>query len=268
VTPHSAQGVTLLGEAGAAPHSVWLAGTEIPVTLFFQSSVAAPSLRSLRLGLRRGDAEVTAWEGWPLPEYPPATWPAGALVQVPAGLQLPGDMAAGEYDLTLGIGGTQGGASVAPATLARVTVTRRAASFMALQSAHRLDPPVQFGTHVELIGYTLLPAPDALTVELDWHVLQALLPPHQIFIHLTAADGTRLGQADGTPQTAAGPAPTGSWLPGEYLRTVHHLSLPDGLSTAQGSALRVGLYIPVTGVRLPAARAGAPSGDAAQIPLP
>jgi hypothetical protein len=128
----------------------------------------------------------------------------------------------------------------------------------------RLDNPVQLGTHVQLLGYTLKRQNDALEVALIWQVMQTLLPPHQLFLHLDAPDGNTLAQEDGAPQTADGPAPTGSWRPGEYLTTHHHIAWAGELSDR---VLRAGLYLPATGARLPASASGQSVGDAVVIPL-
>jgi len=91
------------------------------------------------------------------------------------------------------------------------------------------------------------------------------LPQHHIFVHLDNAAGITLAQSDDVPQTAAEPAPTGSWQPGEYLVTHHHLPIPSAADPA--AVLRVGLYVPQSGVRLPLTLAGTPAGDALTLPV-
>src|SRR5690606_22335601 len=92
-----------------------------------------------------------------------------------------------------------------------------------------------------------------LHVSLTWQIEQALRPPHHVFVHLQNGAGERIAQADDPPITADGPAPSGSWLPGEYLTTQHTLTLPaemDELDSELGDAtLHVGLYDPKTLVR-------------------
>jgi hypothetical protein len=128
------------------------------------------------------------------------------------------------------------------------------------------DPP-QLGTHVRLLGYDLAGQDGGQTsVTLYWEVLQPLLPPHHIFVHLdpTGGDtpGQTLAQQDGPPATAAGPAPTGGWQPGEFLATQHVLAA----TPAPGDVLRVGLYDPVTQVRLPVTVNGQAAGDSVELP--
>ncbi len=86
---------------------------------------------------------------------------------------------------------------------------------------------------------------------------QPLLPPHHIFVHADAPDGTTVAQQDGAPVTPNGEAPTGGWQPGEYLVTEHHLAPPTGASYT----VNVGIYNPDTLVRLPVTISGAPAGD-------
>ena len=112
---------------------------------------------------------------------------------------------------------------------------------------------MQFGSHAQLYGYDLTRQADQYHLVLYWSVLQSLLPSHHIFVHLDAQDGTTLAQADGPPQTATGSAASGSWLPGEQLKTESWLTMPSGMAgvDADQAILRVGLYEPVSGTRLP-----------------
>ena len=101
-------------------------------------------------------------------------------------------------------------------------------------------------------------------MRLYWEVLQPLLPPHHIFVHLDAPDGRTVAQQDGPPIAAgpatdprSGPAPSGSWQPGEFLTTEHILNSTMG----SGDVVRVGLYNPDTQVRLPVTVNGQAAGD-------
>ena len=61
------------------------------------------------------------------------------------------------------------------------------------------------------------------------------------------------------PCSQSNNAATGSWLPGEYLTTEHHIELAAPLP--DDAILRVGLYNPDGNVRLPAS----PGGDAVEL---
>lgn len=273
--PRASAGLRLIGFDGIPPNSTWLAGTSLPLTLFVQNNLmpgdaSQPLSRQLWLGLRDArDRTVTTWTGWPLPNYPVESWPAAALVQLPAALDLPATLETGDYYVEAAFVPSSDAAVGAPALLAPIRVERRAISHTRAVPQTVLDPPAQLGTHALLYGYTITRMADRLLVELDWEVIQTLWPPHNIFVHLVAPDGTLLAQDDGPPMTAAGAAPTGSWLPSEFLRTQHTLPLAGPLSSeTTGLTLQVGLYAPATQVRLPVSVNGSPAGDAVLLPLP
>ena len=142
-------------------------------------------------------------------------------------------------------------------------VEQRAADFTPAAPPRPLDPAPLLGTHARLVGSDVQRDGNALDVTLYWAVEQTLLPPHHIFVHADDASGVTQAQQDGPPVTADGAAPTGSWQPGEYLTTVHRLALPAGEIN-----VRVGLYAPETGVRLPVTVAGQPAGDSVILTAP
>lgn len=262
--PVPSQGVALLGYSGG--DTVLLAGTFLDLTLFWQKQAAlAAGDHHLYLSLLAADGSgVAGWAGWPLPDYPLAQWPTGALVQTPTTFLIPAMVTTGTYRLVAGLLDPATGAKQPPIGLGNVAVHRRTANFTPVQPSFPLPEPAQFGTHVQLLGYDLQEQSEQMTLNLYWHVLQSLVPPHQLFVHLDSPDGVTLAQTDDAPQDANGPAPTGSWQPGEYLVTQHTLS-----STALSdptTVLRIGLYIPATGARLPLTIAGAPAGDALVLP--
>jgi hypothetical protein len=161
-----------------------------------------------------------------------------------------------------------GDGSPSPAQLAAIEVYRRAVSFTQGPSAIPIPEPVQFGTHARLVGYSIDVQDGSMLLELDWEILQTLLPAHHIFVHLTGPDGALLSQVDGAPTTAGGPAPSGSWLPGEFLRTIHTLPLPAGApDPVETLTMQAGLYDPVSQARLPATQSGQPVGDSARLPV-
>lgn len=262
-SPVTTQGVTLLGYSGG--DTVLLAGTFLNVTLFWQQQTVPVGEKNLYLSLLTADgAGVAGWEGWPLPDYPLSEWPVGALVQMPTTFLVPATVTSGSYHLVAGLLEPATGIKQPPIVLGDVAVHQRSANFTPSQPPHRLPDAAQFGTHVQLLGYELHEQGTQMTLTLYWQVLQSLLPPHQIFIHLDSADGVTLAQTDDTPYDANGPAPTGSWQPGEYLVTQHRLT--TNALTDPTAILRIGLYVPATGTRLPVSIAGVPTDDALVLP--
>ncbi|MFN8494243.1 MAG: hypothetical protein U0350_41980 [Caldilineaceae bacterium] len=264
--PFGAEGIAMLGYSGYTPSEELLAGTTLDLVLFLQNQTSTPPDRQLYVSLLdKNGAGVAGWQGWPLPTYPMTAWPPGALVQAPVTFDLPATLASGCYQLIAGLLNPGNGAKSAAASLGQVQVYQRPANTTQPAMQHPLHPPVQFGAHARLLGYDLAQKDKQLQLHLHWQVLQTLLPAHHIFVHLDQADGHTLAQADDPPVTQTGPAPTGSWRPGEYLTTLHEIPLPA--SVPADASLKVGLYIPRSGQRLPTSVNGAPTGDTAVIPL-
>ncbi len=262
--PVTQAGIELLGFAGATPQPL-LAGTELAITLFLRSTVDLLPERHLYLSLLDAQgAGVGGFEGWPLPAYPTQTWPPQAVVQLPASFVLPGALATGDYRLVTGWLDPATGAKTPPVELSTVAIRQRSATFTQPQPDIAITAPTLLGSHAYLIGYDWVEsAPGTIDLRLYWEVVQPLLPPHHIFVHADDASGVTQAQQDGPPVTADGAAPTGSWQPGEYLTTVHRLALPAG-----EISVRVGLYAPETGVRLPVTVAGQPAGDTVILAAP
>ena len=116
---------------------------------------------------------------------------------------------------------------------------------------------------IELTGYDLpvkawRPG-DIVPLTLFWRAPQTLPADYSVFIHLTGPNGEIVAQTDSGP--AGGSRPTGGWQPGEIVIDRHGLFLPAAAAPGEYQ-LRLGLYLPSTGERLPVAGpAGKQLGD-------
>lgn len=85
-----------------------------------------------------------------------------------------------------------------------------------------------------------------VTVDLKWLSTRPLEKDYTIFVHVYDATNRLVAQHDGPP--LGGSRPTSRWAPNRAIPDTHGLRIP---TQAQGRlSLRVGLYDPVTGVRL------------------
>jgi hypothetical protein len=267
--PVARDGLALLG--AELPGSAVLAGTRLALAPYARSETDSPPERTLAVSLLdREGTRVAGWEGWPLPAHPTSSWPQKYAFRLPIAFDLPPALASGHYNVTAHWLDPQSGAEAPPVTLGTLEVVQR---------THRWEPPAgdslglpvylnpqpQIGTHARLYAYRLFRHPEELNVDLWFEVLDTLLPPHHLFIHAVNAAGERVAQCDRAPTSAVdGPAPTGSWLPGEYVAVDCALTLPPDAGALE---LRVGLYEPQSGVRLPVSIDGAPAGDAVTLPV-
>lgn len=260
-SPLEQDGMLLLGNNGPDSAVPILAGDELSLILYLQAVRAQPVDREIYLTLAdRQGKEVASWQTWPLPTYPPHLWANGALAQAPMSFYLPPTLAEGEYSLSAGFYDTVRGVRGESASLATVQIVRRPITYEIPTLQYQVAPTATFGTHANLIGYDLSQAGNTLELSLTWQVLQTLLPPHHIFVHLLDTEGQRIAQSDAEPMTAVGRAPTGSWNAGEIITTEQLLTLPPGLQSTP-ITIQVGLYLPTSGVRLPVTVDGATIGD-------
>jgi hypothetical protein len=130
-----------------------------------------------------------------------------------------------------------------------------------------IESGARFGETIQLAGYHLPPGPwrrcDIVPLTLFW---QPQAPPgedYQVFVHLLDETGQLVAQTDSAP--AGGSRPTSGWAEGEVSVDRHGILLGDELAP-RAYELRVGMYLPATGERLPVwDAAGKPLGDSLSL---
>jgi hypothetical protein len=121
---------------------------------------------------------------------------------------------------------------------------------------------VGFGDSLALLGDSverpagtgsLLAPGQTITVTLLWQAQQPVSADYTVFVHLLDRAGGRWAQHDAQPLSNL--YPTSRWAAGEMVRDRHPLNLPTDLPPGR-YFLRVGLYRPATGDRLPVSTGG------------
>ncbi|HSQ39525.1 MAG TPA: hypothetical protein VLM78_05145, partial [Anaerolineales bacterium] len=189
--------------------------------------------------------------------YPSDLWRAGDVIRDTHLLQLPADTPVPAlYWLRLGLADESG---------ARVTFNdnsdmlslgpwRVRAKSTSLPPTYRTD--VTVGESMTLHGYDVA-VDESLTITLTWSTKTTPPQDYNVFVHLVGADGAMIAQHDGSPNQ--GRYPTMWWLPGDVIADVHILPIPASLP--KETSLRVGMYDPITLIRLPITDA-----DGARLP--
>lgn len=176
-------------------------------------------------------------------------WPVGLEVPGVYHFQVPPDAPTGAYRFEVGL--------YQPATQTRLPVNGDDKLILGKFWLGEPPPPpmyplhqVQFGDQIALVGYDLHTSVDDLTVEftLHWRALRPLTQSYTVFNHLLDEAGQLQAQLDSPPQQ--GHYPTDWWSAGEIILDSYSLPLPPELPTGSYT-LRVGLYNPQTGTRLP-----------------
>lgn len=243
-------------------------GARLPITFFWQALAEMPADYRAQVELvADGGERVTAMSWAPgRASYPTSQWPAGAIIRderallAPASTENGAPLESGRYQLMLSLLDEEDKRLGEPLTLGSVLLTAPSRTFDVPPASQAA--PARFGDVARLAGYevraTRLPPGAELVLDLYWQAAGLTSTNYAVFVHLVAPDGAIVTQSDGPP--AAGSRPTTGWLPGEVIHDAHTLAVPAGAAPGD-YRLRVGLYDPATGERLPVTAAGLPTAD-------
>jgi 4-amino-4-deoxy-L-arabinose transferase-like glycosyltransferase/Ni/Co efflux regulator RcnB len=262
-TPYTSQGLppTATAHPVAFQNGVTLSGYQtdrrnlhpgdtFPITLYWEAT--QPPRQRLSAWLQLGPQEATQrvadedrWLGGTL--YPSDFWRTGDAIRQVHRLKLPDTTPApGLYWIRLGVL-DEGGARVLQSD---GSDTVQLGPWRVRAAAPAPARPVEYllGDAIVLSGYDIARRGETLAITLTWKA-KALSPvDYTVFVHLMDEAGNIIAQQDGPP--AAGRYPTMWWLAGDAVPDPHVLELVGPLPRRAG--LRVGMYDPTTGVRLPA----------------
>jgi hypothetical protein len=94
---------------------------------------------------------------------------------------------------------------------------------------------VGYGNEIELLGYDLasaeVPAGGTVALDLYWQVWNTPSADYELMLELVTSDGKALANWKRPP--VADTVPTSVWLPGQYLRGPHQLSLSSQVSPGE-----------------------------------
>ena len=111
-----------------------------------------------------------------------------------------------------------------------------------------------FGDSIALLGYDLeqplsCAAGCTLNLTVYWQGLKEMLNLYSVFVHVIDERGQMVSQQDKVPGIR-GKQPTTGWLPNEIITDPIELTMPPSLPPGR-YILRLGLYLPPNGARLP-----------------
>lgn len=221
-------------------------GDKFSLALLWQNSSKLTKDEHVKLSL------VSQKTVWPLladepvggQAFPTSAWREGETINQWFEVQLPADLASGNYQLALSSLGTN-----TEITLGQIRVEGRQRLYdLPADIQHPLGN-VTLGERVKLLGFNLnLSKADTMIVTLYWQALASMPESYKGFIHVLDAQGQIIAQRDQIPM--AGQSPTTSWLPREIIVDDYTFSIPPGSVPAGTYQLAVGLYNEKTGQRL------------------
>jgi hypothetical protein len=180
---------------------------------------------------------------------PTPLWPEGEQLLDKHELAIPSDTPPGVYQLLAGMYELADDGTLEPlgqpAEIGQVAVK---ADVQTVPGSFRHPAGANFADQIELLGYDAVQQGMALAVTLYWRCIQPPDANYTAFVHLLDASGNTIAQHDSQPQ--GGAYPTSVWDAAEVVVDEHAVPLPSGLAPG-AFRLRVGLYEPATGERLP-----------------
>lgn len=223
------------------------AGDPLPVTLFWSADEAPRQDLTVRLSLvDAGGSAVAAFDLPPTSAaHPTSSWQAGDFWRGRHVLYLPARLEGGDYTWRVTLLPIGRSADI-PVPL-RVTAPAR--TFRAPPVRHPIGitlgnrPDGTWQGVATLVGFDVAPEAvkpgDTLTVTLVWRAEAETRTSYRVFLHMRAADGALIAQADGVP--ADWSRPTTGWVPGEYIVDRRVLFIPSDAPSGPYT-LSAGLY--------------------------
>ena len=151
--------------------------------------------------------------------YPFSQWRPGEIVADRYRLRVPFDVASGDYTLEVAVGSGE------PIVLGAVNVWQGDRVMEEPPIEHRLN--VKLDDAIELVGYQIDQANDAIKLTLIWRSLKPIDKDYTVFTHVLDRSGQQIGGKDNQPVN--GTYPTSHWMPGEYvMRRICHSGAAAG----------------------------------------
>ena len=220
-----------------------LQGTPIELTATWYCTQAQVADTSLHFVLTAGDGTIVHEDYAPLTSEPflnPII--SGVFTTHSYMLRIPTSIDPGNYTLAIEPI-NRVSASQEPAHETVITVLPRDRQYALPQMDHSLD--AVFANQIKLAGYSLDQVGGSLSLVLNWQVLAEIPTDYKYFLHVWR-NNEIVDQKDSMPHSYA--YPTSWWTPGEVVSDTINLDLDD--LGAGETLLTVGLYDPVTGLRL------------------
>jgi hypothetical protein len=262
-SPQPAFGSQLRLLAAKAQQTLVLDAHFLTVDLIWQALDGLTDQTNMRceLSLRDSGGKAVARTGDLVsPRYPTSRWQAGTVVGERYALPANGDLARGDYVLSISVTDALGQIG----DTHELAVSLDGTSALAVPALNAMQQPadITFGEQMWLLGYTPNQEGALLRLDLYWQALRAMRTKYKIFVHLIdPVTGNIVAQHDSMPRDWS--YPTSLWDRQEVFVDRVGLDVSD---VKPGSyRLAVGVYEP-EGDRLAAVdRQGRPVADGRAI---
>jgi hypothetical protein len=239
------------------------AANEVISTLYLEAAAhsnepVAPFVVTTRLLSPLNGEPLAEWDNLLPDSVEPESWGPGERISEQITIDVPAGLEPGAYPLNISLAGPDT-AEFWPISLDNdiERLDRLQVGYLVVPTAVDEDViqerQATFGDQIQLLGYTISEARpgEALELTLFWQVSEPLgnkVPSLIVFTHLLDGNGQLVANHDSVPGN--GNYPTPSWMPGMIIADAHTIQMPRDLPPG-GYEVRVGLYDPESGERLP-----------------
>jgi len=224
----------------------------LDVTLFWQ--IQGACTENTQAAIKLVNAAKTVWASKQV-HTPCKNWQDGAIIPDTVHLEIYPGTPSGSYHVEVILLRLQNGQKISPLDGSEVLIgplevpfdSKLTREFLDIQ--HRMD--ALLAQSVLLIGYNVAGGTnrgEMLSFTAFWECLSPMQESFKVFIHVVDREGNLLAQKDNEPVT--GFYPTSKWHVGQIIRYQYDILFPDD-SGVTAAGLRVGMYLPTTGKRLP-----------------
>jgi hypothetical protein len=179
-------------------------------------------------------------------DWPSREWPASAVAWGTYSLEVPSDLDAGAYDVTLALADAETGVALGkPIVIGQVDVILSPCTFSIPGDA--IEVNALFGDVMRLLGYRLQQGKGKQHITLLWRSERRMTMDYKVFVHIfDPVTGIPVAQDDAMPLHWT--YPTTYWDPGEVVTDV--ISIPLEEVEPGGYGIAVGVYDPSSMERL------------------
>lgn len=216
-------------------------GEPLRVTLYWQARKKVENAYQIKVALVNSRGQIAVEQVFAPADgkFPTTEWNPGETLRDSVVLNIPAELAAGDYALSAALVLPDKPTKLAPLGTVHVEAPEHVFTVPTIKNLMRAT----LGSGVEFLGYDLSTAPvkpgDSIFVTLYWRAKGTMSAGYSVFTHLISQDNRVWGQRDRLP--GDGVRPTTSWVPGEVLKDRYRI--PVAADAPPGTyAIELGMY--------------------------
>ncbi len=226
--------------------SEYTTGEHISLGLYWHAQDKPSGDRQVAVQLRNS-AGTVAYEERAQPAsggYPTSHWQPGDWVLDWHVLDIPSDLAEGDYDIWVRLLDSTTGQVLGESEIGQMPIKSVAHNYTLPSISHPFE--ATFNHEIQLLGWNARTDNQKLDLTLFWKALGRIPESYTVFVHVLDGRNNIVAQQDHLP--VQGSRPTNEWVPGEIITDDYELDLRS--SKLDELRVEIGMYQAASGKRL------------------